>query len=150
MGGPTMTHVVANCRSSAQAGVTLIELMIAVAIVGILSAIAYPSYQRYVARTNRNAAAACLSQYAQLMERHYTTKLTYEMENPPSLACASENDMDQRYRFEFGEAVTETTYLLHAVPIGTQARLDAQCGTLTLDQRGQQGVLGTAGVAACW
>lgn len=131
-----------------QTGVTLIELMIAVAIVAILAAIAYPSYQRYVARTHRNAAAACLSQYAQFMERFYTANLTY-VGAVPTASCRLENDMDRRYRFEL-RASAARTYILDATPIGAQASIDAQCGTLTVNQAGTRSVSGTAGPNQCF
>jgi type IV pilus assembly protein PilE len=53
-------------------GFTLIELMIAVAIVGILAAIAYPSYQNYVKQTRRSDAQIALTQAANHQERFFT------------------------------------------------------------------------------
>lgn len=132
----------------APAGVTLIELMVVVAIVGILTAIAYPSYQRHVARTNRGAAAACLSQYAQFMERYYTTNLTY-VGAAPVLGCRQENNLDRRYTFAVSN-LAQGTYRLQATPIALQASVDARCGALILDQTGTRTVSGTAVVTECW
>ncbi|WP_322110961.1 type IV pilin protein [Steroidobacter gossypii] len=127
------------------AGVTLIELMIAVAIVGIIAAVAYPSYQRYVARTHRNAAAACLSQYAQFMERFYTTNLTYA-DAEATLGCATENDMNRHYTFAVTVSEDGRGYVARATPQGSQATLDAECGELTLNQTGAR----TPDTNACW
>lgn len=117
------------------AGVTLIELLVALAIVAIVSAVAYPSYQRHVARAHRNAAAACLYQYAQYMERYYTTNLTY-MDAAPVVGCRRENGMDQRYSFAVTISGDGREFVARATPIGAQARLDAACGTLSLDHVG--------------
>lgn len=139
--------------SRRQSGVTLVELLVAVGIVAILSAIAYPSYQRYVARTQRNAATACLSQYAQVMERHYTSNLTYVGAPPIATPepCTRENDLNRRYTIAVrADSVTATTYILDATPIDTQASVDAQCGTLTLDQSGARSTSVTANRDACW
>jgi type IV pilus assembly protein PilE len=139
--------------SRKQLGVTLVELLIAVGIVAILAAIAYPSYQRYVARTHRNAAEGCLSQYAQVMERHYTTGLTYV--DPPlpanGLPCTRENSLNDRYTIgPRAGSITARAYILDATPRGVQATIDAQCGTLTLTQTGERSVTGTAGRDQCW
>lgn len=123
------------CGRRHTAGVTLIELMVAVAIVGILAALAYPSYQRYVARTHRNAAAACLSQYAQFMERFYTTNLTYS-DADPVMGCRLENDMNRHYTFAVDVSDDGRGFVARATPVGAQASLDSACGTLTLNQTG--------------
>jgi type IV pilus assembly protein PilE len=137
--------------SRRQSGFTLVELMIAVAIVAILAAIAYPSYQRYVARTHRNAATACMSHYAQFLERFYTANLTYVGAAPGELPCTRDNSLDDRYTIGIRDgSLTARAFFIDATPIGVQATIDAQCGRLTLDQTGARTVAGTAGRDVCW
>jgi type IV pilus assembly protein PilE len=142
-----------NMASRRQSGVTLIELLVAVGIVAILAAIAYPSYQRYVARTHRNAATACLSQYAQVMEQHYTANLSYVGAPPITTPqpCSGQNELNRRYTIAVrAGSVTQSAYILDATPISTQAAVDAQCGTLTLDQSGARFTSVTANRDTCW
>ena len=61
-------------------GVTLIELLIVVVIVGILAAVAYPSYRDHVTRSKRTEAKAALLQIATNQERHYLNHSQYTME----------------------------------------------------------------------
>ena len=58
-------------------GITLLELMIVVAIIGILTAIAYPSYRQYVAKAKRSEAKNCLLQIAAMQERVYLRERSY-------------------------------------------------------------------------
>src|SRR4051812_37982073 len=97
-------------KSHKQTGVTLIELLVVMIIVGILAAISIPTYQSQVMRSNRAAARACLNEYAQFMERSYTTELTYELDELPTLACAVDGDLDDRYDFELNPVPTQRTY----------------------------------------
>jgi type IV pilus assembly protein PilE len=127
-------------------GFTLIEIMVVVAIVGILAAIAYPSYQEQVRKTRRSAAAGCVVELAQFMERYYTTKMTYVGAVLPNLTCR--NDTATFYDFQFGEAVTASTYLIQAVPKGPQA--DDKCKKLTLTHAGAKGTSSTLDSKQCW
>ena len=138
-----------------QRGFTLIELMIVVAVVGILAAIAYPSYQSYVLKTRRATAAGCMLELSQWMERNHTTCLAYNVTGTgcstamtsallPSPNCR--NELSASYTFSFVANPTAGTYQLQAVPGGPQAG-DTTCGTLTLNQAGAKGAAATSG---CW
>ncbi len=122
--------------------------MVVVMIVAILSAIAIPSYTRHIARTNRSAAKACLSEAAQFMERYYTTNLTYDGATL-SLGCQTESKLDQRYTLAVSN-LDAKTYTVTATPIGAQAGRDVRCGALSVDQDGKRGAVGVGGVADCW
>lgn len=138
-----------------QQGFTLIELMVVVAIVGILAAIAYPSYMDSVMKSRRGAAKACLSEYAHFMERYYTTNLAYNRDTAgvnlviPVLACTTEGQINQHYTFTV-DNLTRSTFTATATPLGSQLTADTKCGTLSLTHDGQRKVSVTGNAATCW
>lgn len=137
-------------------GFTLIELMIVVLVVGVLMAIAYPSYQGHVIKTRRAAASACMVEAAQFMERFYTTNLRYNATPPPAnvavalpaLQCG--RDLATHYTIGLAAGTTATTYSIRAVPRGQQLSKDTKCGTLTINQIGTKGKSGTASISECF
>jgi type IV pilus assembly protein PilE len=126
--------------------------MVVVAILGILAAIAYPSYTQYLVKARRTAAATCLQQNAQLMERYYTTNLSYVGAPAPTLC---DPDLNGFYAISFAgtagapAAPAARTFIIQAVP--TQRQNDGLCGTLTINQQGVRTESGSAASAAeCW
>ena len=92
-------------------GFTLIELLVAVTIIGLLSAIAYPSYRMQVQQTRRAEVQAELMELAQYLERIYSESGRY---NPDTLNLAPTSDY---YDIGFvADTLTATTYTLEAVP----------------------------------
>lgn len=135
-------------RPRLQAGFTLIELMIVVVVLSVLASIAYASYSNSVVNSRRASASACLLEYAQQLERTYTTRLSYLNVTLPASACSTE--LARFYSFTLNGTPTATTYSIQATPTGNQAAKDTKCGTLRLNQAGTKSVTGAAGAAACW
>ncbi|HSA48160.1 MAG TPA: type IV pilin protein [Candidatus Competibacteraceae bacterium] len=103
-----------------QLGFTLIELMIVVAIVGILATIAYPAYTDYLIRGRIPDATSALSAKRVQMEQFFQDNRRYDQDangnaNP---ACAADATTSRFFTFSCNPAATTTTYTLEAVGIG--------------------------------
>lgn len=132
---------------SKQQGVTLMELMAVVAIIGIIVAIAYPSYRAQVRRSNRTEARVALEQTAGALEKCYTRYMTYD----DIANCPAANQFDgggaystpKGYYTITAPTLNGTQYTLRADAIGGQAT-DTGCVRLEMDQTGNRTP------AACW
>lgn len=136
--------------AESEKGFTLIELMIVVVIIGIIAAVAIPSYQRYVESTRRTTAQGDLLELAQFMERRYTNGYDYRDAggNAPTLPFTTmpRQGTNAFYNYAFSGNVQRSQYTLRATPDGTQAGDD--CGWLQIDQAGAR--TSESGEVSCW
>ncbi|MEM7564956.1 MAG: type IV pilin protein [Pseudomonadota bacterium] len=128
-------------------GFTLIELMIVVAVVGILSAIAFGYYTENVLAANRTEARSTLSEVGGSLEKCRSLYGSYNHANcNVTFPVATESN----YYNITASAIAATTFTLTATPVagGAQSN-DADCTTLTLTNAGVRGATG-ANTADCW
>jgi type IV pilus assembly protein PilE len=140
-------------------GFTLIELMIVLVIVSILTAIAYPSYQRYIVKSNRQAARSMIYAIADRQEQFFLDNKAYAADLS-TLGYADdtiyvgrdgqlsgEDADDLIYSLQIVDAA-DTSYTVMAEPEGVQADRDTDCGNLSLTSSGQRDQSGDG--ENCW
>ncbi|MGO1069262.1 type IV pilin protein [Lysobacter sp. CA199] len=125
---------------SVQSGFTLIELMIAVTVVGILAAIAIPSYQDSVRKGRRGQAKADLVEAVQAMERHYTANNQYSGKTLKEIwgFDRSPKKGTQFYALAFKSDPTTREFTIEATPLSSTDQVKDKCGTLSIDQLGNK------------
>ena len=112
-------------------GFSLLELMTVLVIVGVLAAIAWPSYQSYVIRSNRAAAQSFMMSVANRQEQYILTNRSYAA-STAALSLTAPPETNGRYTFAVTNPGGATTYLVTATAIGNQV----SDGDLTLSSDG--------------
>ncbi len=149
-------------KKSDKAGFSVIELLIVLAVFGLLAALAYPGYQQFMVRARRVEAQVALLDIMQMQERHFARHNTYLAFE----ADASDPDA-RRFRWYSGSSAAVSGYELRgaacpgqaiercievrAIPGTTRVNprfIDKECQTMTLDSAGRHGATGEG--ARCW
>ena len=138
---------------TAAKGFTLMEVMIVVAIVGILAAVAYPSYSEFIWRSNRTEAQRDLIRLANLQEQRFVDQRAYT-ENLVDLGVTLTDgtyqiprDQENKW-YTITSEVVDRTFILTATAQGIQLKDDVNginCKVLTINQSGQK-----TPITGCW
>lgn len=143
-GDPRCTGALAPCARRSR-GFTLIELMVVVAVIGILAAIAVPSYRNYVVRASRTAAQSELLELASLQEKiflnsnGYTGDVTsaYNGTSGGGLGRTSGTTKDGRYALSLAiDSAPSQTFVLTATPVAGSTQVGD--GNLSVSENGRR------------
>ena len=145
-------------NKSRDQGFSLIELMIVVAIIGILVAMAFPAYDAYVLRGKRAEGRAVLMDASSKMEKHYGDCYRFGTAIAAARDCAA-NQVDlcgaaactsetSRYALSIRAGSTTTQYILDANPIAPQM-VDPDCDVLSLRSTGEKCITPDAAAEIC-
>ena len=146
-------------RNDRQAGITLLEMMIVLVIVAILAAVAYPSYQDHIVRSNRTVGASTLLEVAARQEQFFANNASYasttvQMGFPAAYHVDRDGEQGTSATSiylitvaNFSSAAPVLDYTLTATRQNWQTR-DDDCGNLTLNDRGVKGQSGSG--ERCW
>lgn len=113
-------------------GYTLVELMVVVAIVGIIAAIAYPSYQGYISNTYQAQAVSDLKQCALKLEKYYSNDFTYVGADSPAICTMwspSDGDSSKAHFTLTMPTLTKENYVIKATPVDSSG----ECVQLSAD-----------------
>lgn len=135
-----------------KAGFTLIELMIVIAVMGILAGIAIPAYQKYLVRARLEDGKAKVSEVAQRLERYYSEQLTY-VTDLKTLGYSTSTVKSDQGHYEISVAANDSSnikssFKITATPQGSQATADTICGNLYLTSDNVRST--DKGGASCW
>lgn len=133
-----MKDIATHSRKSA--GFSMIELMIVVAIIGIIAAIGYPSYAQHVKKSRRADGQLALMNSAQSMERCKTTRFTY---TGCTISASEATSPESYYGIALATGGTASSFTIEATAQNGQEG-DTECSTLSINE------LGERTPAVCW
>jgi type IV pilus assembly protein PilE len=163
MTGASVRHALPSLsRPIAKRGFTLIEVLIAVVVLTILAAIAYPSYVEQVKKGKRAEAKSDLLAAVQAQERFFTNNSTYTADLAPLFGLAAGatvysggNHANNKSPYALSAAACAggtigNCFVIAATTNTASGYTDARCGNLTISNTGQKGRSGNAPLADCW
>lgn len=135
-------------------GVTLMELLVVIVILGVLASIAVPTYRRYLVRTQRSEAKIALLQLQTAQEKFYMQNNGFTDDitdaSPKGLGLTSVTETG-KYDIAIDLAADLQSYTATASPHkGGGQDDDSQCKNFTITERGTRGVSGSESVQFCW
>lgn len=142
------------CHTSKENGFSLIEIMVVVAIVGILTAIALPAYREHVRSSQRKAVAAMLMDNVQYLQRFYGSNSRYDrtLTGTAPVLPRTQSPESGTASYNIGFAAgspTATTFELVAIPTGSMS--GDKCGTFSIRNTGARALKDSSeSVASCW
>lgn len=144
MAGVTLKTMIIEPKTGGSTGITLVELIIVVAVVGILLATAVPGYRNYTLRVHRTEAIRMLLQASMCQERLIASSGKYDTSRCKPVS------QQQRYQLSYNTPDPGgRSYVAIAAPAGAQ--LNDPCGSLSLDQSGARGISATdIEIEKCW
>jgi len=130
-------------------GMTLIELMIVVALIGIIVAFGYPSYRDQVIKSHRAEGMSSLLELADRMERHYSDVGTYKQADGSDTTVA---DVFPSFSSDYYTLTIDSqdniSFTVSSAPKGSQTK--DKCGTFTLTSQGVKSVSASGMQDQCW
>lgn len=109
----------ATTRGYSLIGYSLIEVLVVVAIIGVIASIAYPSYRDYVASSHRTQAVADLMACSLALERFHSNSFTYAGADDGEGICPSQSPRQGEARYTISyESLTQTDFTIRATPVG--------------------------------
>lgn len=142
-------------HSNLRSGFSLLEVLIAITIVGLLAAISYPSFQNSLIKTRRAEGKTALLDLQQRMERFFLDRNSYTTAtigsgNSSTDVLSSNLTENGRYTLQISATSnTPPSYTIQAVPQAPQ-NADTECGTFTLNSQGVRGITGAGQISSCW
>lgn len=121
-------------------GFTIIELLVTIAIVGIIVAVALPSYQDYMLRAGRSEGASALFEVMERQEQYYRNNLTYTLQLSDLGYSATEPVKSETDRYRITAAACNSIAIRRCVNLiaTAQPKQAADGPTMTLNSRGQK------------
>jgi len=139
-------------RPVGQLGFTLIEVLIVVAILGIIASIAIPSYGSYMTKTRRVDAITLLTEVAGEQQRFFSENNRYA-ETMTDMGYPNAEELSENGYYNVSvTASTPSSFTVTAQPVAGGAQDDdVECGSFTINSAGQKGVAGATKTAQeCW
>jgi type IV pilus assembly protein PilE len=127
-------------------GFSLVEIVIALLIISILSAISFPIYSQYITQQHRIEAEVTLEKLSAALEQYYTLHDTYKN---ATLTVLHFPEFIAKNNYQLSITASDTYFMLEAKPLAEQAKKDGLCSILTLNSLGERGILGYSQLN-CW